>query len=85
MPGHRDETHQNSNLVSAGQLGAKCPAKEEIKGAIHRERLGAGIRLDGNVKERMRENARRRKEDDVNKKAERRRGCITRQTGQWVL
>jgi hypothetical protein len=76
---------KHTKILSAGQLGAKRPAKEEIKGAIHRERLGVGKRLDVKVKEGMKENARRRKEGGVNKKAERRRGCIARQTEQWVL
>ncbi|KAJ7797572.1 hypothetical protein B0H14DRAFT_2618800 [Mycena olivaceomarginata] len=71
---------KHTKIPSAGQLGAKRPAKEEIKGAIHRERLGVGKSLDVKVKEGMKENAQRRKEGGVNKKAERRRGCIARQT-----
>jgi hypothetical protein len=76
---------KHTKILSAGQLGAKHPAKEEITGAIHRERLGVGKRLDVKVKEGMKENARRRKEGGVNKKAERKRGCIARQTEQWLL
>jgi hypothetical protein len=75
---------KHTKILNVGQLGAKHPAKEEIKGAIHRERLGVGKRLDVKVKEEMKDNA-RRKEGGVNKKAERRRGCIARQTEQWVL
>ncbi|KAJ6572701.1 hypothetical protein DFH09DRAFT_1460563 [Mycena vulgaris] len=66
--------------ASARATRRETPGKGGTKGAIYRERLGVGKRLDVKVKEGMRENARRRKEDGVNKKAERRRGFIARQT-----
>ncbi|KAJ6565289.1 hypothetical protein DFH09DRAFT_1474774 [Mycena vulgaris] len=66
--------------VEAWATRRETPGKGGTKGAIYRERLGVGKRLDVKVKEGMRENARRRKEDGVNKKAERRRGFIARQT-----
>ncbi|KAJ6572731.1 hypothetical protein DFH09DRAFT_1079421 [Mycena vulgaris] len=70
--------------ASAQATRREKPGKGGTKGAIHRERLGVGKRLDVKVKEGMRENARRRKEDGVNKKAERRRGFIARQTEHGV-